>query len=134
LSEPASSSKPVQCRGVRGATTAAENTAEAILSATHDLLTALIDANRIDPDDVGSMIMTTTHDLNAEYPAVAARRLGWLDVAILCGHEMNVPHGLPRCIRILSHWNTTLTPQEIKHVYIGEAQSLRPDRAVETIS
>jgi chorismate mutase len=119
---------------VRGATTAAENTAEAILSATHGLLTALIDANAIDPDDVGSMIMTTTHDLNAEYPAVAARRLGWLDVAILCGHEMNVPHGLPRCIRILIHWNTTLTPQEIKHVYIGEAQSLRPDRAVETIS
>jgi chorismate mutase len=119
---------------VRGAITAEANTAEAILAATHELLTALIEANHIDPDDVGSMIMTTTVDLNAEYPAVAARRLGWLDVAILCGHEMDVPHGLKKCIRILIHWNTTRTAQEIEHVYIGEAQALRPDRAAHTVS
>lgn len=129
-----SSAQPVYCRGVRGAITAEANTAEAILAATHELLTALIEANHIDPDDVGSMIMTTTVDLNAEYPAVAARRLGWMDVAILCGHEMDVPHGLKKCIRILIHWNTTRSAQEIEHVYIGEAQTLRPDRAAHSVS
>jgi chorismate mutase len=97
---------------VRGAISGGEYR-RAILTATHELLTALIEANHIDPDDVGSMIMTTTVDLNAEYPAVAARRLGWMDVAILCGHEMDVPHGLKQCIRILIHWNTTCTAQEI---------------------
>jgi chorismate mutase len=128
------SDQPVRCRGVRGAITAEANTAEAILAATHELLTALIEANQIDPDDVGSMFMTTTIDLNAEYPAVAARQLGWMDVAIMCGHEMDVPHGLKKCIRILMMWNTTRTAQEIRHVYIGEAQTLRPDRAVQTAS
>jgi chorismate mutase len=128
------SDRPVRCRGVRGAVTAEANTAEAILAATHELLTAMIEANQIDPDDVGSMVMTTTTDLNAEYPAVAARQLGWMDVAIMCGHEMDVPHGLKKCIRILVMWNTTRTAQEIRHVYIGEAQTLRPDRAIQTAS
>lgn len=125
------SSRPVRCRGVRGAIDVAANTSEAIVAATHELLTAMIEANGIDPDDVGSMFMTTTVDLNAQYPAVAARELGWMDVAILCGHEMNVPHGLPMCVRILIMWNTTLSPQEIEHVYLGEARRLRPDRAKE---
>jgi chorismate mutase len=129
-----SSDQPVRCRGVRGAITAAANTREAILAATSELLTALIDANHIDPDDVGSLFMTTTTDLDAEYPAVAARQLGWVDVAILCGNEMDVPHGLKKCIRVLIMWNTTRTAHEIQHVYIGEAQSLRPDRAVQTAS
>jgi chorismate mutase len=134
LSSSTPSDQPVRCRGVRGAITAAANTREAILTATSELLTALIDANHIDPDDVGSMFMTTTTDLDAEYPAVAARQLGWVDVAILCGNEMAVPHGLKKCIRILIMWNTTCTAHEIQHVYIGEAQSLRPDRAVQTAS
>ena len=133
MSEPLSD-QPLVCRGVRGAITADANTADAILAATHELLTALIEANQIDPDDVGSMIMTTTVDLNADYPAVAARRLGWTDVAIMCGHEMDVPHGLKKCIRILIMWNTARTAHEIQHVYIGEAQTLRPDRAVQTAS
>jgi chorismate mutase len=80
------------------------------------------------------MIMTTSSDLNAEYPAIAARRLGWTDVAILCGHEMDVPHGLKKCVRILIMWNTRRTAQEIQHVYIGEAQSLRPDRVLQAAS
>jgi chorismate mutase len=116
-------------RGIRGATTVAENTREAILAGTHELLAALIDANQIEPDDVASVIFTTTRDLNAEYPALAARALGWEDVALLCGHEMDVPQRLARCIRILIHYNTTRLASEMQHVYIHGAVNLRPDRA-----
>ena len=119
----------VRCRGVRGAITVEENTAEAIRKAALELLTALVEANHIDVDDIGSVHFTTTTDLNAEFPAVAAREMGWHDVALLCGHEMNVPHGLPMCLRVLVMWNTTRTPREIQHVYLGEAQRLRPDRS-----
>lgn len=116
------------CRGVRGATTCAEDSEEAILAATRELLYTMIRANGIKADDVASAHFTTTVDLRATYPAHAARQLGWYDVALLCGHEMDVPGSLPRCIRILIHWNTTLQPAEIKHVYLHEAQALRPDR------
>lgn len=116
------------CRGVRGATTCAEDSEEAILAATRELLYTMIRANGIRPDDVASAHFTTTVDLRATYPALAARQLGWFDVALLCGHEMDVPGSLQRCIRILIHWNTTRHPTEIKHVYLHEAKSLRPDR------
>jgi chorismate mutase len=116
-------------RGIRGATTAAANTREAILAATRELLIALIEANRIGVDEVASAIFTTTVDLNAEYPAAAARELGWQDVALMCAHEINVPHGLPQCIRVLVHWNTTLRADEVKHVYLRGAVQLRPDRS-----
>jgi len=115
-------------RGIRGATVAEENTREAILDATRELLLALIAANDIQPEDVASAWFTTSPDLTAEYPALAARALGWYDVALLCGHEMDVPHGLPKCIRILIHLNTDRPAQAIKHTYLGEAASLRPDR------
>lgn len=121
----------MMCRGARGATTVAENTREAILAGTRELLQRLIEANDIDPDDVASVIFTTTPDLNAEFPAVAARQLGWYDQALLCAHEMSVPGALDRCIRILIHWNTTKGPNEIKHVYINGAERLRPDRGKE---
>jgi chorismate mutase len=117
-------------RGVRGATTAEANTREAILAATHELLCLMIEANHIQPDDVASMIFTTTIDLNADYPALAARALGWHDVALMCMHEMNVPHGLKQCIRILLHWNTEVAARDVKHVYLKGAIDLRPDRAV----
>lgn len=116
------------CRGVRGATTCSEDSEEAILAATRELLYTMIRANDIRPEDVASAHFTTTLDLKATYPALAARQLGWFDVALLCGHEMDVPGGLSRCIRILIHWNTTTPLQDIKHVYLHEAQSLRPDR------
>ena len=116
-------------RGVRGATTAEANTREAILAATRELLCAMIEANNIQPDDVASAIFTTTIDLNADYPALAARALGWHDVALMCMHEMNVPHGVKQCVRILLHWNTDVTAQAVKHVYINGAVHLRPDRA-----
>lgn len=118
------------CRGIRGATTADANTPEAILQATRELLLLLIEANDLDSADIGSAIFTTTTDLNAEFPAIAARQLGWHDVALMCGHEMDVPGSLRHCIRVLIHWNTSKTQAEIRHVYIRGARSLRPDRNI----
>jgi chorismate mutase len=119
----------IYCRGIRGATTAAANTRESILEATRDMLARLIEANDLRHDDIASAIFSTTPDLNAEFPAVAARELGWLDTALFCTHEMNVPGSLPRCIRVLIHWNTTRRADEVVHVYIREASTLRPERA-----
>jgi len=124
----ATAAAPVRCRGVRGATTAAENTRDAILAATREMLYLMIKVNRIRPEEVASAYFTTTVDLNATYPALAARQLGWYDVALMCGHEMQVPGGLHRCIRVLIHWNTSRSAQEIVHVYLREAKYLRPDR------
>jgi len=126
---PKPSEQAVRCRGVRGAITVRENTAEAIRDATLELLRAIVDANQIEVDDIGGVYFTTTVDLTAEYPAVAARELGWYDVAILCGHEMNIPHGLPMCVRVMVMWNTPRSAQEIQHMYLRGAQQLRPDRA-----
>ena len=117
------------CRGVRGAITIESNSREEILRETRRLLALIIRLNGIEAEDVASAIFTTTRDVNAEYPALAARQLGWLDAALLCGHEMEVPNGLPHCIRILVHWNTTKKPHEIQHIYLGEAVRLRPDKA-----
>lgn len=118
----------ILCRGVRGATTAAENSAESILEATRELLYIMIRVNDISPEDVTSAHFTTSVDLNATYPALAARQLGWYDAALLCGHEMQVPGSLDHCIRVLIHWNTSRRMDEIIHVYLKEAKSLRPDR------
>lgn len=119
----------MQVRGIRGATTAEANTRECILAATQELLEAMIAANNLQPDDIASAIFTTTPDLNAEFPAVAARQMGWYDVALMCGHEMSVPHSLMMCIRILIHWNTEVRADEVRHVYIKGAVHLRPDLA-----
>jgi chorismate mutase len=119
----------IYCRGIRGATTAEANTRTAILEATRDMLIRMIEANNLRPEDIASAIFSTTADLNAEFPAVAARELGWLDTALFCTHEMAVPGSLPRCIRVLVHWNTTRRADEIVHVYIREASTLRPERA-----
>ena len=113
------------CRGIRGATTVEANDREEILRATRELLQKLVAANGFALDDVASAYFTTTPDLNAEFPAVAARQLGWTDVALLCGHEMNVPGSLQRVIRVLLHVNTEKSTQEIVHVYLGEAVGLR---------
>ncbi len=124
----------IRCWGIRGATTAEANTHEAILEATNELLLLLIEANDLQSSDIGSAIFTTTPDLNAEFPAIAARRLGWHDVALMCGHEMSVPGALPLCIRVLVHWNTSKTQSEIKHIYIRGAKNLRPDRSISSTS
>ncbi|MBC8163997.1 MAG: chorismate mutase [Roseiflexaceae bacterium] len=120
------------CRGIRGATTCEENTSASILEATLELLTRLIEANGLQPDDIASAVFSTTPDLNAEFPAVAARQLGWLDTALLCTHEMAVPGALQRCVRVLVHWNTARRADEMVHVYIRGAVGLRPERAQST--
>lgn len=119
---------PIMCRGVRGATTVAENTRNAILEATREMLFIIIRVNDIRPGDLASAYFTTTVDLDATYPALAARQLGWYDVALMCGHEMQVPGGLAHCIRVMLHWNTARTAREIVHVYLRDAKNLRPDR------
>jgi prephenate dehydratase len=116
-------------RGVRGATTVDSNAPDEILRETRRLLALMIRLNDIRPDEVASVIFTTTRDLTAEYPALAARQLGWLDTALLCGHEMDVPGGLPRCVRVLALWNTDKAPEDIHHVYLRAARKLRPDKA-----
>lgn len=117
-------------RGLRGATTAAQNTSDAILDATEELLSALQSANGFAPEDVESAIFTSSPDLTADYPARAARRLGWVGVPLLGATEVNVPppRGLPRCIRVLLHFYTTKPPTALKHVYLHGASTLRPDR------
>lgn len=119
----------MMCRGVRGAITVSSNQEDEILTATRELLAALVSANGIEVDDIASIYFTTTTDLDSTYPAYAARQLGWFDMALLCGHEMAVPGGLVRCIRVLIHWNTTKTAKEISHVYLRDARTLRPDRS-----
>jgi chorismate mutase len=115
-------------RGLRGATTAAANTSEAILDATAELLRALQDANGFRPEEVESAIFTSSPDLTAEYPARAARLLGWKDVPLLGTAEVAVPDGLPRCIRLLLHFYTDKPQRDLKHMYLREAARLRPDR------
>ena len=114
-------------RGVRGATTVATNSRDDILEAAHELLRELVRLNEIEPDHVASIIFTTTPDLNAEFPAVAAREAGFTQVALECLHEMNVPGSLPRCLRILIHVNTDRAQHEMTHVYLRDAGALRPD-------
>ncbi len=116
----------MMCRGIRGATTVDENTREAILSATQELLQKVVESNNVTPDDVAALFFTTTADLNAEFPAVAARELmGWSLTPMLCGHEMSKPDGLPKCLRILMLVNTNKKPDELKHCYIRGAKNLR---------
>lgn len=116
------------CRGVRGATTADTNSSDDILKATRQLLALIVRQNGIRAEDVASAIFTTTPDLDAEFPALAARQLGWFDVALMCLHELDVPGSLRYCIRILLHWNTEKPADEVVHVYIKGASHLRPDR------
>jgi chorismate mutase len=122
----------MQFRGVRGATSVDEDSAEAIWAATAELLKILIETNGIDEDDVASVIFTTTPDLTAAYPAKAARDMGWTQVALIGCQEMNVPGGVKQCIRVLIHWNTPKRNAELKHIYLGEAVALRPDLATQT--
>ena len=115
-------------RGVKGATTTSGTTTEDVLAATAQLLNVLIKENGIDQDDVAAVQFTTSPDLVAEFPAVAAReRIGWNDVPLMCGHEMARPGALGQCIRILILWNTDKAQNEVKHAYLNEAAKLRPD-------
>jgi len=118
----------MRCRGLRGATTVPANSPNDILEATTELLSEMMQVNDLQVDDVASAYFTTTRDLNAEFPAVAANSIGFTDVALLCGHEMEVPGSLGMCLRILLHINTEKAASELKHVYLRGATVLRPDR------
>lgn len=116
-------------RGIRGATTCSEN-ADSMLAATKELILKLLSANpTLQSQDIASAIFTVTPDLQAVYPARAARDLGWTEVPLICALEINVPAALPHCIRVLIHWNTDLPQSAVHHVYLHEAVQLRPDLA-----
>ena len=117
----------MRCRGVRGATTVEANTRDEILTNTRQLLALMIRANGIEPGDVASALFSLTSDLNAEFPALAARQLGWLDVPLLCTYEVDVPGSLRKCVRVMIQWNTETPQNQIRHIYIKEATRLRPD-------
>lgn len=121
-------------RGIRGATTVPANTREAILDAARELLDEIVRLNAIERDQVASIIFTTTPDLDAEFPAVAAREAGWTDVALECLHEMNVPGALPRCLRLLMHVNSERAQNEVTHVYLRDAGVLRPEFAADQVT
>ncbi|MEO8743693.1 MAG: chorismate mutase [Candidatus Dormiibacterota bacterium] len=118
-------------RGIRGATTAESNTAESITEATADLLRELVRLNDLDPAEICFAYFTTTHDLNAEYPAFAARKLGWFEVPLLCGHDMDVllpnPRGVPMCVRVLILYNTPRPQSTIRSAYLRGALAIKTD-------
>ena len=115
------------CRGIRGAITVEDNTKEAIFAATKELFGKLIEANQIQEPQLAAVFFTTTPDLNAAFPATAVREMGWKQTALLCGHEMAVPDGLPRCIRILVLLNTEKGPEELVDAYLRGAVNLRSE-------
>jgi chorismate mutase len=116
----------LQCRGIRGAVIVSANKKERILAAARRLLTEMTNANKIEIKDIAAIFFTTTPDLNAEFPAAATRELGWPShLALICGHEMNVPDALPHCLRVLMLVNTEKGPEEIRHIYLGEAKKLK---------
>jgi chorismate mutase len=119
-------------RGIRGATTVAENESPLIVAATRELLQKLVQENDIRPDAIASVFITMTPDLNATFPAQAIREMkGWKWVPLMCATEIAVPGSLPRCIRLMILANTDQPPEAIRHIYLGEAEQLRPDLAEE---
>jgi len=118
-------------RGIRGATTAAANTTDAITEATEELLRELVRINDLEAAEIAFCYFTTTFDLTAEYPAYAARKLGWLDVPLLCGHDMKVelpnPRGVPMCVRVLLLYNTPLPQKSMRFAYLRGARAIKAD-------
>ena len=121
-----------RARAIRGATTVESDAPEQIRRATRELLETIVERNGITSADVISAIFTVTHDLTSEFPAHAARELGWLDVPLLCTLEIPVPGSLARCIRVLLHVESDVPRTAIRHVYLHDARTLRPDLAQES--
>jgi chorismate mutase len=118
----------MQIRGVRGAVNVSVDEPEEVIRATKDLLGAILDANpSLFPEDLASVLFTTTPDLSSAYPAKAARAMGWTLVPLLCLQEMSVVDSMPRVIRVLLHWNTEVRQGSVTHIYLGETTELRPD-------
>ena len=118
-------------RGIRGATTVERNDRDAILKGTRELLEVLVRLNGLRPEDIGWVWFTVTPDLDAEFPAFAARELGWTEVPLMCGQEIPVPGALTGCIRVLIDWNTAKSQHEVHHAFLHRAKELRPAWAVE---
>jgi len=119
-------------RGIRGATTVPANDAASIVGGTLELLRVLRDRNALRPEDIGYVWFTVTPDLNAAFPADAARvGMGWTEVPLICGQEIPVPGALARCVRVLIAWNTNRSQREVRHAFLHGARSLRPAWAVE---
>jgi chorismate mutase len=116
-------------RGIRGAVNIASNTKEEILTKSKDLLEAILSANRVKPADIAAAIFTLSPDLNADFPAYAARQLGWTDVPLMCARELDVPGAMEKVIRVLLLVNSKTPPSKIKHQYLGDTPRLRPDLA-----
>lgn len=114
-------------RGIRGAISVDGNTSQELKEATRELLLILVKENQLNTEDIASIFFTVTPDLNADFPATAARELGWDLVPLLCAREIDVPGGPQKLIRVLVHANTAKKQQEIKHVYLKDAANLRPD-------
>lgn len=115
-------------RGIRGATTVSQDTVEAILDGTRELLEVILLENpSLKKEDLASAFFTVTDDLCAVYPAKAARGMGWQHVPLMCAREIPVPDGIQHCIRVLLHWNTRIAQCEVKHIYLHAASRLRPD-------
>lgn len=115
-------------RGVRGAITIEKNESDLILNETKNLVLEMVKLNNIEPEDIASVTLSTTPDINAAFPAKAVRTLeGWQYVPTMCMHEMDVPNALPLCIRVLMHVNTTTAQKDIQHIYLKDAVKLRPD-------
>ncbi len=117
----------MKVRGIRGANSVRENTREAIHEATRELIKAVMKENDIDVENIASIFLTATPDLNADFPAYAVRKLGFTSVPLLCATEIDVPGAMKSLIRLLIHVNTDLSQDEIRHVYLGGTAKLRPD-------
>ena len=117
----------MQVRAIRGAVQIKKNTRKEIFDATQELLIQMLNANRLKLDDIVSVFLTMTPDLNADFPAYAARQMGWKTVPLLCASEISVPHAMKKVIRALMHINTFKRQNQILHQYLGETASLRPD-------
>lgn len=117
----------MKVRGIRGATTVENNDSQEILSATKRLLKEMIKANNIKEENIASVFFSMTSDLDQEFPAVAARLLGWKDAALFCTKELEIEEALAKCIRVLIHYNSDKSLAEINHIYLKKAKNLRPD-------
>jgi chorismate mutase len=117
----------VRLLALRGAITCDDDTKEQIDRRTQELVQEMLGRNGVEHDDLVSILFTATDDLTAEFPAAAARQLGLGDVPLLCARELGVRHGMPRCIRVLVHFYGDKRRDELHHVYLGDARSLRDD-------
>ncbi|AJQ27262.1 chorismate mutase [Pelosinus fermentans] len=114
-------------RGIRGATTVVKNESTEIIERVTELLTTIVQANEFEMEDIGAVIFSSTPDINATFPAIAARNIGWTEVPLFGTQEIDSPNGVPQCIRVLILLNTDLPQKDIKHIYLREAVVLRQD-------